>query len=119
MCASSRSAPAACCTTWSAAPGAPCRPRASTLRMGSTQASTSPPRLRRCVLDPGDLRQLIAAAKRGPLVTAGSGVAVSVGSDGLQRLLPHRPPMLLVDGIDTVDLANRAVRGHRLLRPDD
>ena len=29
------------------------------------------------------------------------------------------PPMLLVDGIDIVDLATRGVRGHRLLRADD
>ena len=71
------------------------------------------------MLDPDDLRKLIAGAKRAPLASAESGAAVSIGIDALQRLLPHRPPMLLVDGIDTVDLANGAVRGHRLLRPDD
>jgi 3-hydroxyacyl-[acyl-carrier-protein] dehydratase len=71
------------------------------------------------VLDPGELKQLIAAAKRGPLVVNGAGAPVSIGREGLQRLLPHRPPMLLVDGIDTVDLETRSVRGHRLLRPDD
>jgi 3-hydroxyacyl-[acyl-carrier-protein] dehydratase len=71
------------------------------------------------VLEPGQLRQLIAAAKRGPLVVAGAGAAVSIGSDGLQRLLPHRPPMLLVDGIDIVDLETGGVRGHRFLRDDD
>jgi 3-hydroxymyristoyl/3-hydroxydecanoyl-(acyl carrier protein) dehydratase len=71
------------------------------------------------VLDSHQLRPLIAAAKRGPLVAAGSGAAVSIGIDGLQKLLPHRPPMLLVDGIDIVDLASRGVRGHRLLRADD
>jgi 3-hydroxymyristoyl/3-hydroxydecanoyl-(acyl carrier protein) dehydratase len=62
---------------------------------------------------------LIAAAKRGPLVAEGAGVSVSIGTDGLQRLLPHRPPMLLVDGIDTVDLASGGVRGHRRLRTGD
>jgi 3-hydroxyacyl-[acyl-carrier-protein] dehydratase len=71
------------------------------------------------VLDPEELRQLIAAAKRGPLVPEGTGATVSIGSDGLQRLLPHRPPMLLVDGIDVVDLATGGVRGHRHLRADD
>ena len=71
------------------------------------------------MLEAGDLRQLIATAKRGPLVTAGAGAAVSIGMDGLQRLLPHRPPMLLVDGIDIVDHATAGVRGHRLLRVDD
>jgi len=71
------------------------------------------------VLDADQLRPLIAAAKRGPLVAAGAGAAVSIGIDGLQRLLPHRPPMLLVDGIDIVDLETGGVRGHRLLRADD
>ena len=71
------------------------------------------------MLDHDQLRPLIAAAKRGPLVTPGSGAAVSIGIDGLQKLLPHRPPMLLVDGIDIVDLASGGVRGHRLLRDDD
>lgn len=71
------------------------------------------------MLDRDHLRPLIAAAKRGPLVPDGSGAAVAIGIDGLQRLLPHRPPMLLVDGIDIVDLENGGVRGHRLLREDD
>lgn len=71
------------------------------------------------MLDPAELRQLIAAAKRGPLVSEGTGAAVAIGVDGLQRLLPHRPPMLLVDGIDIVDLATGGVRGHRLLRAGD
>jgi len=71
------------------------------------------------VLNPQELRQLIATAKRGPLVEDGAGAAVSIGLSELQRLLPHRPPMLLVDGIDIVDLASRGVRGHRRLRADD
>jgi 3-hydroxymyristoyl/3-hydroxydecanoyl-(acyl carrier protein) dehydratase len=71
------------------------------------------------VLEPEELRHLIAAAKKSPLVAAGAGSAVSIGVDGLQRLLPHRQPMLLVDGIDAVDLANGGVRGHRHLRADD
>ena len=63
--------------------------------------------------------ELVAAAKRGPLVAAGAGAAVAIGIDGLQRLLPHRPPMLLVDGIDNVDHATGSVRGHRRLRTED
>jgi 3-hydroxymyristoyl/3-hydroxydecanoyl-(acyl carrier protein) dehydratase len=69
------------------------------------------------VLEPEELRRLVAEAKRAPLVS--SGTSVSFGSDDLQRLLPHRPPMLLVDGIDLIDLDGRGVRGHRRLRPDD
>lgn len=71
------------------------------------------------MLDPDSLRQLINAAKRDPLVPEGAGVAVSIGIDSLQRLLPHRPPMLLVDGIDRIDLATGGVRGYRHLRVND
>jgi 3-hydroxyacyl-[acyl-carrier-protein] dehydratase len=69
------------------------------------------------VLDPAELRRLIAEAKRAPLVSDGE--AVSLGQAELQRLLPHRPPMLLVDGIDLVDLKSGGVRGHRVLRAGD
>jgi 3-hydroxymyristoyl/3-hydroxydecanoyl-(acyl carrier protein) dehydratase len=69
------------------------------------------------VLEPEDVRRLVRLARVGPLVTDGARVAIDAG--GLQRLLPHRPPMLLVDGIDTIDLETRGVRGHRVLRDDD
>ena len=69
------------------------------------------------MLDPEELRALINGAKRAPLVDAGTSVAI--GASALERLLPHRPPMLLVDGIDLVDLERRGVRGHRQLRHTD
>jgi 3-hydroxyacyl-[acyl-carrier-protein] dehydratase len=69
------------------------------------------------VLAPEELRRLIGEAKRGPLVSAGT--QVSIGRDALQRLLPHRPPMLLIDGIDLIDLQNSGVRGHRQLHDSD
>jgi 3-hydroxymyristoyl/3-hydroxydecanoyl-(acyl carrier protein) dehydratase len=87
--------------------------------MASSRAITSPEPWRRSVFDRDELKQLIATAKRAPLVTEGAGVAVAVDAQGLQRLLPHRPPMLLLDGIDIVDLATGSVRGHRLLRDGD
>ena len=71
------------------------------------------------MLDAAELRELIVTAKRGPLMAEGRGDAVAIGVDGLHRLLPHRAPMLLVDGIDQVDLATGTVRGHRHLRADD
>jgi len=71
------------------------------------------------VLEPDELRQLIRVARREPLIPAGGGTPVSVGAAELQRLLPHRPPMLLVDGVDAVDLERRAVRGHRTLQAAD
>jgi 3-hydroxyacyl-[acyl-carrier-protein] dehydratase len=57
--------------------------------------------------------------RKRPIVADGAGVAVSIGMSELTRLLPHRAPMLLVDGIDVVDLDAGAVRGHRTLRAND
>ena len=71
------------------------------------------------MLEPDELRRLIRTARREPLLPAGAGATVSVGACELQRLLPHRPPMLLVDGVDAVDIDRGAVRGHRRLRADD
>lgn len=71
------------------------------------------------MLEPDELRRLIRSARREPLVPEGTGTTVSVGTADLQRLLPHRAPMLLVDGIDAVDLEGRAVRGHRRLHDGD
>jgi len=61
------------------------------------------------------LRQL----RREPLVPAGTGTAVAHGRAALERLLPHRAPMLLVDGVDVVDLGAGRVRGYRRLAETD
>jgi 3-hydroxyacyl-[acyl-carrier-protein] dehydratase len=71
------------------------------------------------VLAPDALADTVRRLKRGPLVPPGRGATVRHGGDALDRLLPHRPPMRLVDGIDTVDVAGEAVRGHRRLGPGD
>jgi 3-hydroxymyristoyl/3-hydroxydecanoyl-(acyl carrier protein) dehydratase len=71
------------------------------------------------VLDPEELQRLISRARRRPLMPAGGGFPVTVGTDALQRLLPHRPPMLLVDSIDALDSDTGTVRGTRVLRPGD
>jgi 3-hydroxyacyl-[acyl-carrier-protein] dehydratase len=65
------------------------------------------------------LPDAIRAIRRRPIVAEGAGVSVSLGVAEISRLLPHRPPMLLLEGIDVVDLDARAVRGHRTLRADD
>jgi 3-hydroxymyristoyl/3-hydroxydecanoyl-(acyl carrier protein) dehydratase len=71
------------------------------------------------VLAPETLSALVRRLKRGPIVAPGAGTPVAFGADALDGLLPHRPPMRLVDGIDRVDLATPAVRGHRTLGPGD
>lgn len=71
------------------------------------------------MLESDDLRRLVAIARRGPLVADGAGVAVRIGPAELERLIPHRPPMRLVDEVDVVEPASRSVRGMRRLAPAD
>lgn len=65
------------------------------------------------------LPDTIRGIRRRPIVAEDAGVAVNIGRPELERLLPHRPPMLLLDAVERVDLRARAVRGRRALRPDD
>lgn len=71
------------------------------------------------MLEPDLLADLARQLRRGPLVPDGAGRAVAHGRSVLERLLPHRPPMLLVDEIEAVDLNRMAVRGRRRLAEGD
>ncbi|MFN7977853.1 MAG: FabA/FabZ family ACP-dehydratase [Vicinamibacterales bacterium] len=71
------------------------------------------------MLAPEVLQDVVRRLKRGPIVAADAGVRVAYGDAELDRLLPHRRPMRLVDGVDRVDVAASAVRGHRTLGADD
>ncbi len=65
------------------------------------------------------LAEIVRRLKARPLLPDGDGAAVRHGRDVVEDLLPHRGPMLLVDGIDAVDVERRAVRGHRGLARGD
>lgn len=69
--------------------------------------------------EPEAIPALARRLRGGPLLPEGAGHAVAHGRPVLERLLPHRPPMLLVDRIDAVDLDALAVRGRRHLQEDD
>jgi 3-hydroxymyristoyl/3-hydroxydecanoyl-(acyl carrier protein) dehydratase len=71
------------------------------------------------VLEPEAVAELARELRRGPILPEGRGEAVAHGRHVLQRLLPHRPPMLLVDAIDALDLGGAAVRGRRHLAQGD
>lgn len=45
--------------------------------------------------------------------------SVHYGSSEIERVIPHRPPMRLVDGITAIDLAGRRMRGTRTLDAAD
>lgn len=70
-------------------------------------------------MEPEELSRWIKRLKKQPLLPAGAGVALAIGEAGLHRLLPHRAPMLLVDGLEALDLENRTIRGHLTLRAED
>ena len=64
--------------------------------------------------------QLIKVGRKRPLFTPGeTTVAVDLGRAAIERMIPHRPPFLFVDGIHAVDLAARAVLGTRTVDPAD
>lgn len=65
-----------------------------------------------------DLDTRIKALKRRPLFEGG-GPPVRYEDEALRALLPHRPPFLLIDAIDGVDLKRRTIRGLRKLAKDD
>jgi len=60
----------------------------------------------------------LRSARRGPLFDPDLGVAVDHGRPALERLLRHRPPMLLLDRITRV-APGRALVAERLLAHDD
>lgn len=71
------------------------------------------------MLAPDTLAAVVRRLKRAPILAAADGTVVAFGDEALDRLLPHRAPMRLIDGIDRVDVASAAVRGHRRLRDTD
>lgn len=71
------------------------------------------------MLEPDALRTQIRRLKRVPLVAPDSCAAVDHDRAAIERLLPHRGPMLLVDRVDLIDLDTLAVRGSRTLRAED
>ena len=71
-------------------------------------------------MSPSDLLSLVKELRKRPLDMAGSTVhAVSYGRSAIERILPHRDPLLFVDAMDAVDLQNRRVRGKFIPRADD
>jgi len=66
------------------------------------------------------LPTLLTDLKRRPVFAPGP-TTRTVNYDGelLERLLPHRPPFLLVDAVEAVDLKEKTILGRRLIRSDD
>lgn len=66
-----------------------------------------------------ELPTILKQLRRGPLVGPDDGVRVELGVSAIERILPHRDPLRLVDRIDRVDLDQPGACGRRALRTDD
>jgi 3-hydroxyacyl-[acyl-carrier-protein] dehydratase len=66
-------------------------------------------------LDP----KLIKSGRRRSFFSADAGQEVALGRDALERMLPHRDPMLLIDRITRVDLAAGLIEAKRRVAADD
>ncbi len=64
-----------------------------------------------------ELEPLIKQLKKRPLVTGGT--RVELGRAAIEKLLPHRDPFLLIDLIDTLDVAAGEITGRRHIDPAD
>lgn len=63
---------------------------------------------------------VIKRARRKPLFVAGEHtVECAIGRAEIERLLPHRDPLLLVDRISAIDFSAETLRAHRRIDPDD
>jgi 3-hydroxyacyl-[acyl-carrier-protein] dehydratase len=71
------------------------------------------------VLSSDELVQFTRRLRRGPLLPEGRGTNVHLDRAALERLLPHRQSMLLVDTMDAVDLGESIARGSRTLEAGD
>jgi 3-hydroxymyristoyl/3-hydroxydecanoyl-(acyl carrier protein) dehydratase len=71
------------------------------------------------VLSPEIVAALTDRLTSGPILPDGAGTALTVDRADLERLLPHRAPMLLLDAVDEVDRRSQSIRGHRHLSASD
>jgi|GEM_PF-175437 len=67
-----------------------------------------------------DLEALVKTYRRRPVfVPAETTTTVEFQRPQIERMLPHRDPFLLVDGVQQIDLQQAAIAGHRTIDPRD
>ncbi len=70
-------------------------------------------------MSPEELAPLLKKLRKRPLHDASQAHPLDYGKDALERILPHRDPFLLLDGLDSLNLEERTIRGRRELRRED
>ena len=67
-----------------------------------------------------ELHTIVRSGSRRPLWEPSSSARdVSIGSEEIERIIPHRVPFLFVDKITSIDLERTRLRGERLIDPAD
>lgn len=67
-----------------------------------------------------DIPALAKELRKRPIgMDSPSAQPVRYGRGSIERILPHRNPLLFVDAIDLIDLTLRRVKGKFIPRPDD
>ena len=70
-------------------------------------------------MDTEQLQSLVKTGKKQPLWTPEAHHSVSLRRPEVERMLPHRPPFLLVDEITAVDLGHGLAQATRRIDPAD
>jgi len=71
-------------------------------------------------MQPEEVAALIKQLRREPLYRdGGAAKPIQLGRDDLMRLVPHREPFLLIDGIDGLNIERMVVRGRRHIAAND
>src|SRR5215813_2597713 len=71
-------------------------------------------------MPPEELQTIVRSGTRRPLWEPSTSARdVHIGSDDIERIIPHRPPFLFVDRITAIDLECARLRGERFIDPAD
>jgi 3-hydroxyacyl-[acyl-carrier-protein] dehydratase len=66
-----------------------------------------------------NLESVLRSARRTPMVPPATASNALLGPLAIRRMLPHRPPLLLVDSIIQIDLAAETIVAERRVAPSD
>jgi 3-hydroxyacyl-[acyl-carrier-protein] dehydratase len=67
-----------------------------------------------------DYEEIVRKNRKKPLARVGGlGVRLDLGRAEIERIIPHRPPFLLVDRLTGLDLESGTIAGQRVIPADD
>jgi 3-hydroxyacyl-[acyl-carrier-protein] dehydratase len=70
-------------------------------------------------MEPDVLETLVRSGRKRPLFEPASVPAVTLRQGEIERLIPHREPLLLLDNVEAANLDERLICGRRRLDPVD